>query len=38
VDLSSGVESAPGVKDETLIAGFAAAVRAHDARVAKMDN
>ena len=31
VDLSSGVESAPGVKDESLIAGFAAAVRAHDA-------
>ena len=32
VDLSSGVESAPGVKDESLIAGFAAAVRAHDVR------
>ena len=32
VDLSSGVETAPGVKDETLIAGFAAAVRAHDER------
>lgn len=31
VDLSSGVESAPGVKDETLIAAFAAAVREHDA-------
>ena len=31
VDLSSGVESAPGVKDEKLIAAFAAAVRAHDA-------
>lgn len=30
VDLSSGVETAPGVKDETLIAAFAAAVRAHD--------
>lgn len=30
VDLSSGVESAPGVKDENLIAAFAAAVRAHD--------
>jgi phosphoribosylanthranilate isomerase len=28
VDVSSGVESAPGVKSETLIAGFAAAARA----------
>lgn len=35
VDLSSGVESAPGVKDENLIAAFVAAVRAHDAGAAK---
>jgi phosphoribosylanthranilate isomerase len=30
VDISSGVESAPGQKDEELIAAFVAAVRAHD--------
>lgn len=30
VDLSSGVETAPGQKDETLIAAFVAAVRAYD--------
>ena len=31
VDVSSGVESAPGKKDDGLITAFVAAVRAHNA-------